>query len=56
MTRIFALAGGSGSNRGTGGMVTKLHAAQIATQAGIDTVVMSGEDPKDIYKLLDAGR
>jgi len=50
---IFALAGGSGSNRGTGGMVTKLHAAQIATQAGIDTVVMSGEDPKDIYKLLD---
>ncbi len=50
---ILSLAGGSGTDRGTGGMVTKLHAAQIATQAGIDTVVMSGEDPKDIYKLLD---
>ncbi|NLB37405.1 MAG: glutamate 5-kinase [Clostridiales bacterium] len=50
---IFSLAGGSGSNRGTGGMVTKLHAAKIAMQAGINTVVMSGADPKDIYKLLD---
>ncbi len=50
---ILALAGGSGTTRGTGGMVTKLHAAQIATQAGIDTVVMNGSDPEDIYKLLD---
>lgn len=50
---ILALAGGSGTSRGTGGMVTKLHAAQIATEAGIDTVVMNGSDPEDIYKLLD---
>ena len=50
---ILALAGGSGTNRGTGGMITKLHAAQIATQAGIDTVVMNGSDPEEIYKLLD---
>lgn len=50
---ILALAGGSGTARGTGGMVTKLHAAQIATEAGIDTVVMNGSDPEDIYKLLD---
>lgn len=50
---ILALAGGTGTNRGTGGMITKLHAAQIATAAGIDTVVMNGEDPEDIYKLLD---
>ncbi len=49
----LALAGGSGTNRGTGGMVTKLHAAQIATEAGIDTVVMNGSDPEEIYKLLD---
>lgn len=49
----LALAGGSGTNRGTGGMVTKLHAAQIATAAGIDTVVMNGSDPEEIYKLLD---
>lgn len=50
---ILAIAGGSGTSRGTGGMVTKLHAAQIATEAGIDTVVMNGSDPEDIYKLLD---
>lgn len=50
---ILALAGGSGTSRGTGGMITKLHAAQIATQAGIDTVVMNGSDPEDIYKLID---
>ena len=50
---ILALAGGSGTNRGTGGMITKLHAAQIATSAGIDTVVMNGSDPEEIYKLLD---
>lgn len=49
----LALAGGSGTSRGTGGMVTKLHAAQIATEAGIDTVVMNGSDPEEIYKLLD---
>ncbi len=50
---VLALAGGSGTNRGTGGMITKLHAAQIAATAGIDTVVMNGSDPEDIYKLID---
>ena len=50
---ILALAGGTGTSRGTGGMVTKLHAAQIATEAGIDTVVMNGSDPEELYKLLD---
>ncbi len=50
---VLALAGGSGTSRGTGGMITKLHAAQIATSAGIDTVVMNGSDPEDIYKLID---
>lgn len=50
---VLALAGGSGTNRGTGGMITKLLAAQIATAAGIDTVVMNGSDPEDIYKLID---
>lgn len=50
---IFALAGGSGTERGTGGMITKLHAAKIATEAGISTIVMNGSDPEDIFKLLD---
>ena len=50
---ILALAGGSGTSRGTGGMITKLHAAKIAAESGIPTVVMNGADPEDIYKLLD---
>lgn len=49
----FKIAGGAGSKRGTGGMVTKLHAAQIAGSVGIDTVIMNGSDPTDIYKLTD---
>ena len=51
--QLFAIAGGHGSRFGTGGMVTKLHAAQIAMDAGIDTIVMNGEDPTEIYKALD---
>ena len=50
---IEALCGGSGSNRGTGGMITKIHAAKITTGAGIPTVIMNGSDPQDIYKLID---
>ena len=50
---IAEIAGGAGSKRGTGGMVTKVHAAQIATAKGIDTVVMNGEAPQKIYKLLE---
>ncbi|MBE6775186.1 MAG: glutamate 5-kinase [Ruminococcaceae bacterium] len=50
---IRTLCGGAGTDRGTGGMITKIHAAEIATQAGIPTVVMNGTHPQDIYKLID---
>lgn len=50
---IEAMAGGSGTERGTGGMATKIAAAKIAVDAGIDTVIMNGADPLDIYKLTD---
>ncbi|NLA76724.1 MAG: glutamate 5-kinase [Clostridiales bacterium] len=50
---VLALAGGSRSARGTGGMVTKLLAAKYATAAGINTVVMNGANPEEIYRLLD---
>ena len=50
---IREIAGGSGSNRGTGGMSTKITAAAAATSAGINTCVMKGDDPSIIYKLLD---
>lgn len=50
---IIKYAGGSVSNRGTGGMTTKVHAAKIATEAGIDTIVFNGEAPQDIYKIFE---
>ncbi len=50
---LYQAAGGRGSKFSTGGMVTKLHAAQTATQAGINTIVMNGAYPEDIYKALD---
>ncbi len=39
---IEAVAGHAGSSRGTGGMVTKLRAAKIATEAGIETLILGG--------------
>ncbi len=39
---VSHLAGKAGSSRGTGGMVTKLRAAKIATEAGIETLVIGG--------------
>ena len=50
---IRALAGGDGSKRGTGGMVTKLNAAQIAMEAGIPAVIMNGAQPFRLYDLFD---
>lgn len=50
---LIAVAGGHGTRFSTGGMVTKLHAAQIAMDAGIDTIVMNGAAPESIYKALD---
>ena len=49
---IMALGGGEGSSRGTGGMRTKLHAAEICMAAGVNTVIASGEDPAILYKLV----
>lgn len=50
---LYDIAGGKGSSLGTGGMVTKIQAAALATEAGIDTIVMNGSDPANIYKVLD---
>lgn len=50
---MLEAAGGSGSKVGTGGMKTKLEAAKYATDRGINVVVMSGENPKDIYKIFE---
>ena len=50
---VFALAGGSASNQGTGGMVTKLQAASIATSAGCDMVIANGRRPANLNDILD---
>ncbi len=50
---LFEVAGGRGSKFGTGGMITKLEAAQIATEAGIDTFVSNGDKPENLYKILE---
>ena len=50
---IEALCGGAGTARGTGGMLTKVHAAKTATAAGIPVVVMNGSDPQDLYRVME---
>ena len=50
---IRAYAGGAGSNRGTGGMATKIEAARIATDSGIPMLIINGENPYKLYDILD---
>ena len=50
---IRALGGEKGSSLGTGGMKTKLHAAEICMQNGVDMVILNGAKPEKIYDLTD---
>ena len=50
---ILALAGGSGSELCTGGMVTKLRAAGMCMEAGCDMVITNGSRPEDLYRIAD---
>ena len=49
---IQALAGGKGSDLGTGGMETKLRAAKRVTAAGCDMVIANGERPEVLYAIV----
>ena len=51
--KTFALAGGAGSRRGTGGMRTKLQAAELATSQGISVIVTNGKNPEVLYDIAD---
>ena len=51
---IVAAAGGASGTRGTGGMVTKIQAARIATQGGAHVVIADGA-AKDIVLRAAAG-
>ena len=50
---ILSLAGGSGSELGTGGMVTKLKAARLCMEAGCDMIITNGIRPEDLYRIAD---
>ena len=47
------MAGGAGTERGTGGMATKLSAAKIVLDKGIPMYILNGKDPHILYDLLD---
>ena len=53
---VMAMAGGSRSIDGSGGMATKLQAARIATRAGCATIVARGTGPRPVSSLMSAAR
>ncbi len=52
-TKLYDLAGAAGSALGTGGMKTKLRAAEICTAAGCDMVIANGERPRLLYDVVE---
>ncbi|KAF8927089.1 glutamate 5-kinase [Dissophora ornata] len=42
----------AGSSLGTGGMITKLIAAELATAAGVTTVIARGSTPQRIFQII----
>jgi len=54
--RIEAMAGGSSSTVGSGGMVTKIAAAKIAMMCGCNMILAKGFDMNPVKKLFEGGR
>lgn len=50
---ILNLAGTAGTALGTGGMVTKLHAAKLCMNSGIDMIIANGSNPTILYDIFD---
>lgn len=50
---ILKCAGGAGSRRGTGGMQTKLKAAEIIHDNGIDMIITNGNRPENLYDIVE---
>lgn len=49
---IMKIAKGAGTSRGTGGMVTKIKAAQYAGKHGIPMIIANGRHPSILYDIL----
>ncbi|AEE14977.1 Glutamate 5-kinase [Thermodesulfobium narugense DSM 14796] len=52
-SELFNIAGQTNSKFGTGGMYTKLKAAQIATDAGISVYIISNKKIKEFFNMVD---
>lgn len=50
---IRSIAGGAGSALGTGGMTTKIHAAERMMKNGGDMHIINGDDPYLLYDVMD---
>jgi len=50
---IKNMAGAEGSKFGTGGMVTKIIAAEMVTKIGTSLVITSGDEPKNITRIVE---
>ena len=50
---VYKMAGGAGSTRGTGGMIAKLKAAEIAQKAHIPMMIVNGSDPDILYSITE---
>lgn len=50
---IMAMAEDTNTDLGTGGMITKLQAAKIASESGCDMVIAQGERPSILYDILE---
>ena len=50
---IRALASGSGTNMGVGGMVTKIEAAELAIQSGVTCIIVGGDIPNVLPRIID---
>jgi glutamate 5-kinase len=53
---LMAMAGGAGTGIGTGGMATKIKAAQRAARSGATTLIASGREPDVLPRLANGDR
>ena len=50
---LFAIAGGAGTARGTGGMYTKIQAAEICVHSGIDMIIAQSDTADVLERIMD---
>lgn len=51
--KIYSIAGGSASLLGTGGMITKVKAADMLNKKGIHMVIAKGDEPTLLFDILE---